>query len=80
MYLNRYNKLNCHVYAVGLRKNIKTKFPDYVEDRLFTYISHDVNLPIKIKDKANYVIHLASNTHPILYATQPISTITTNVI
>ncbi len=79
MYLNKYNNLNCHIYAIGLRKT-NTRFLDYKEDELFTYISHDVNLPIEIKDKANFVIHLASNTHPVLYATHPISTITTNVV
>ena len=28
----------------------------------------------------DYIIHLASNTHPLLYATDPIGTITTNII
>jgi len=80
MYLNRHNDLNCHIYAIGLRKSADDRFPDYIKNKLFTYISHDVNLPLKIKDKADFVIHLASNTHPVLYATHPISTITTNVI
>lgn len=79
MYLNRHNELNCHIYAIGLRK-VNTRFSDYAKDKLFTYISHDVNLPLKIKNKANFIIHLASNTHPVLYATHPISTIATNVI
>lgn len=29
---------------------------------------------------ADYVLHLASNTHPVQYSTEPISTITTNII
>lgn len=80
MYLNLHNELNCHVYAVWLRKNAESRFPNYVENKLFTYISHDVNLPFEIENRVNFVIHLASNTHPVLYATHPISTITTNVI
>ena len=28
----------------------------------------------------DYVLHLASNTHPMLYATDPIGTITTNIL
>lgn len=80
MYLNEYNKLNCHIYAIWLRKSAETRFPNYIGDKLFTYISHDVNLPLKIRERADVVIHLASNTHPVLYATNPISTITTNVI
>jgi nucleoside-diphosphate-sugar epimerase len=30
--------------------------------------------------RADFVLHLASNTHPVQYATDPIGTITTNVI
>ena len=80
MYLNREKKLNCHVYAMGLTETDKGRFPDYVGNKLFDYISHDVNEPLKMRKKMNYIIHLASNTHPVLYATHPISTITTNVI
>ena len=28
----------------------------------------------------NYVLHLASNTHPMAYSTDPIGTITTNIM
>ena len=80
MYLNREKKLNCHVYAMGLTETDKGRFPDYVGNKLFDYISHDVNEPLKMRKKMNFIIHLASNTHPVLYATHPISTITTNVI
>lgn len=80
MYLNKNDNLNCHIYAIGLRKNISERFLHYIWNDLFTYISHDVNLPLDIDIKADFVIHLASNTHPILYATYPISTITTNII
>jgi nucleoside-diphosphate-sugar epimerase len=30
--------------------------------------------------KIDYILHLASNTHPMLYSTDPIGTITTNII
>ena len=33
-----------------------------------------------MEEKLDYIIHLASNTHPKSYANQPISTITTNVL
>ena len=79
MYLNKTKDFNCYIYAVGLSK-INKRFSNYEENKLFTYISHDVNKPLKVKEKVDYIIHLASNTHPVLYATKPISTITTNVI
>lgn len=31
-------------------------------------------------DTVDYVIHMASDTHPVAYATDPIGTVTTNII
>lgn len=41
-------------------------------------IAHE-RLP-QINEHIDYVIHLASNTHPVAYATDPVSTISMNVI
>ena len=80
MYLNKEKKLNCHIYAMGYSDKGKERFKNYLDNSLFEYIIHDVNEPLFFDKKIDYIIHLASNTHPILYATHPISTITTNVI
>ena len=52
------------------------------ESSLFQFISYDINLPFVRNDigSVDYVLHLASNTHPVAYATDPIGTITTNII
>jgi len=34
----------------------------------------------KKKEEIDYILHLAANTHPMLYITDPIGTITTNII
>ena len=31
-------------------------------------------------DQVDFVVHLASNTHPVAYATDPIGTVTANII
>ncbi len=80
MYLNKEKDLNCKIYAVGRSETGKDRFNCYNDNSLFEYICHDVNDELTIDYKIDYVIHLASNTHPVLYATKPISTITTNVI
>ena len=82
MYLNEHNNLNCHVYGMGLNLNKGSiRFHKYLDNKLFKYLSHDVNTPLdEINVDFDYIIHLASNTHPELYAKKPISTITTNVI
>lgn len=80
MYLNKNNELNCKIYAMGRSKEGKERFSEYLDSLLFSYVTQDVNEPINFNYQIDYVIHLASNTHPVLYATRPISTITTNVI
>ena len=79
MFLNKNNTLNCHVYALGLSNIGLDRFRRYINNKLFSYIIQDVNKEINLNFNIDYIIHLASNTHPILYATHPISTILTNV-
>ncbi len=76
------NGLNCKVYALGRNvEKAKTRFSPYWESNLFEFINHDINTPLEIDaDTMDYVIHMASNTHPVAYATDPIGTVTTNII
>lgn len=46
----------------------------------FRYIACDVNQRIPECGQADYVIHAASNTHPLQYSGDPIGTITSNII
>lgn len=83
MYKNENEGLNCTVIALGRSKErAKEKFSSYFDKSAFKFIEQDINLPLD-KEKApraDYVIHLASNTHPLQYSTDPIGTITTNII
>lgn len=75
--------LNLQVFALGRSEaHAKAKFGDYWEDPRFTFVSHDVNQPMTdlTLGQVDYVLHLASNTHPRAYATDPIGTITANII
>lgn len=45
-----------------------------------TYLKCDVTNKIDVPQNIDFVLHLASNTHPAQYATDPVGTITTNVI
>lgn len=40
----------------------------------------DINNPIRYDGPIDFIIHLASNTHPSQYSSDPVGTITTNVI
>ena len=80
---NIYSNLNCKVYALGrTEKNAKERFEYCWDNCNFEFVSFDINKPLIRNDlkKINYIIHLASNTHPKAYSTDPIGTITTNII
>lgn len=75
--------LNCTVYALGRNeKKAKSRFSKYVSDSHLVFIPCDVKQPLVRDDlgTADYILHLASNTHPMQYSTDPIGTITTNII
>jgi len=74
--------LNCMIYALGRNvKKAENRFAPYRNSSLYVFITHDINTPLKLNaNTVNYVLHMASNTHPVAYATDPIGTITTNII
>lgn len=80
---NQQESLNCRVIAMGRSKaKALERFGQYINDSKFRFVPCDVNFPIFLDGTENidYVIHLASNTHPKAYALDPIGTITTNVL
>lgn len=81
MYLNK-NGLNCKIYGIGTNlEKAKNRFFQYWSNNEFEFIRHDINDKLELNiGKINYIIHLASKTHPRDYSTKPIETITTNVI
>lgn len=76
-------QLNCRIIALGRNEQrAHDRFARYYEKPYFQFISHDISNPLVLEETENisYVIHLASNTHPKAYATDPIGTITTNIL
>ena len=57
-----------------------SRFHHHRNSPLFSFITHDINNPLPENGDYDYIIHAASNTHPVVYASDPIGTITTNVI
>lgn len=81
MYGNATHQLHCTVIAMG-RNSTKAhkRFSQHWNHASFSFIEHDVNKPLpKNIPQADLIIHSASTTHPIAYATEPIATITTNI-
>ena len=69
----------CIIAVSRNAEKAKQRFAQYWDDTLFTYLSHDITLPLPELGTVDYILHAASNTHPRAYATDPIGTITANV-
>lgn len=74
--------MNCRVYALGRNAHrAQARFSYCSDSPLYEFVPYDISNPLKRDDigTVDYVLHLASNTHPMQYATDPIGTITTNI-
>lgn len=81
MHRNRAFGMDCRVTALGRSaQRGAQRFAAYRDDPLFTFISHDINVPLAPDVQADFLLHAASNTHPVAYATDPIGTVTANII
>lgn len=77
-----YNKQggSISIYAVGRSKEkAKSRLGEYYSDERFHFIEQDVRSPLPFSIKVDYIIPLASNTHPFAYSQYPIETIEINV-
>lgn len=54
-------------YSIGKNKSVE-------------YINADITQPFRYQGKIDFILHLASNTHPKQYKEDPVGTITTNII
>ena len=80
---NRREGLDCTVVALGRHEDeARARFSRYAEDPHFVFVRYDVKEPLAGDSAggADFVLHLASNTHPLQYATDPIGTVTTNIL
>lgn len=81
MYRNSYYAQKTKMIAISRNeKKAKERFGHYWDSEYFQYISHDINKPLPELGKMDMMIHAASNTHPRVYATDPVGTITANVM
>ena len=69
------------VIALGRSESLAYNRLPYFGAQGFTFVQMDVSSRSGIPDlNADLIFHLASTTHPRAYATQPIGTVTSNVI
>jgi len=76
---NASSGLNCTVYAWSRQLAVLSDRFGRYDSRNLVLQAVDVNAGELPAIRADYVIHAASNTHPIAYSTDPVGTIMTNV-
>lgn len=81
MYKNFNNNLQCNIVAMCRSKDKASEiFDKYLDSNMFKLLICDVRDKINDDYNIDYIIHAASNTYPIQYATDPVGTITTSVM
>ena len=73
--------ISTKIIAVGRdEKRFRKKYTDVKEIETVVFIQQDVQERIEYSGPIDYVIHMASNTHPRLYASDPIGTEMANIL
>jgi len=81
MYRNIHNRQNTHIIAVSRNEEkARERFSVYWDSQYFHYVRQDITMPLPELGKVDYILHAASNTHPRAYASDPIGTVTANVV
>ena len=70
----RNEKFNDNIKVISLSRH------PLADDRNVVYLKQDVTEEIKVDQEIDFILHLASNTHPKQYAAYPVDTIVTNVL
>lgn len=85
MSVNESSALNCSCVAAGRSADKFDRRFEYWHahrEKTLFFCECDINEPLKeivSSRKIDYIIHLASNTHPVAYSTDPVGTILTNI-
>ena len=69
------NNSNIHIYAAGRNKEkVKERFKEFSDKGFFTFVEYDANKDLMFDMDVEYIIHGASNAHPIAYSAEPVET------
>jgi nucleoside-diphosphate-sugar epimerase len=81
MYRNSKYNDGIKIYAISRSKEKATeRFNAYFDSHFFVFIPKDILSSFELNIDVDYIIHGASNTHPIAYASEPINTVLLSVL
>ena len=73
-------KKDYNVYASGRNvERAKSRFKNYVSDKSFHFVRHDVLCPLECNIRFDFIIHAASNASPNFFAQKPMEVIKSNI-
>ncbi|GEP65538.1 dTDP-glucose 4,6-dehydratase [Clostridium beijerinckii] len=79
IYKNCIDNSNIHIYAAGRSKDrIQQRFSQFLDKDFFTSVLYDANKELDFDFDVDYIIHGASNAHPLAYSEQPVETMISN--
>ncbi|MGX7049095.1 UDP-glucose 4-epimerase [Lactococcus piscium] len=79
VYLNQHFEANIAIIALGRhKKNLVSHFGNHSE--YISYLVQDVTAPFLYKENIDYIIHAASNANPSTYSSDPVGTISANLL
>ena len=80
MFYNIKQDADIQIYAVGRnKKRAQSRIGEDFDDAHFHFLEQDVRQPLPSSLDVDYIIPLASNTHPLAYSQYPVETIEINV-
>lgn len=81
LFLNETKWLNITVIAVVRRRSgFIQRFGHYLQRSELICIEHDINSPLQIDQKIDFIVHAASQASPKYYATDPVGTLSANTL
>jgi UDP-glucuronate decarboxylase len=81
LHLNAVRDFNIKVIGLVRSKDkALRRFSDHIERSDLKFIVQDVSNPIECSDKLDYIIHAASQASPKYYGTDPVGTLSANIL
>lgn len=66
-------------FSLGIKLILVSRHEMRSELEFVRYIAHDIASPLELDERVDFIIHAASNTHPLQYSKFPIETAATNI-
>ena len=81
MYRNKLFQADiCVLAAVRNTDNAKKRFTSYLEEPCFDLVVHDAVEPWPEGLNPDYIVHAASNAHPVAFSSDPVGTMNANFL